>query len=113
MLALAVSMRVPIFGVVAGLVLVLYISKSCLALLLRSRRAAMWQELGSPEPQEIILNPSGATARALWSWVWRQGYRGIGDFRISLAGTCYRTAMIIFFPVAAVAIIEFASVGLW
>jgi hypothetical protein len=112
-ITLCMAWKVPIFGLAAGLVLVLYLSKVTLVLWLRSRHSAMWQQLGSPTPREIVFNPSGATAKGLWGWVWRRDYRGVGDPNVTLAGTCYRTAMIIFIPVAVLAIVVFATVETW
>ena len=112
MFALALAWKVPVIALTCGLVIALYVSKVSLVLSLRSRQVDVWQQLGSPSPREIVFNPSGSIAKGLWSWVWSRNYRSIGDVQVSLAATCYRTAMIVFFPVAVVAIVVFASVGL-
>jgi len=111
-LTLALAWRVPVFGLAGGLALTLYVSKVSLVVLLRSRHPGTWQQLGSPTPREIVFNPSGSTAKGLWGWVWRRDYRSISDALVSFAATCYRTAMIVFFPVAVVAIAIFSAVGL-
>jgi hypothetical protein len=36
----------------------------------------------------------------------------MSDIHVSIAAMCYRTAMIVFFPVAVVAIVIFAAAGL-
>src|SRR5580698_8799703 len=109
---LALAWRVPVFGLACGLVFTLYVSKVSLVLLLRSRHLGTWHQLGSPSPREIAFNPSGSTAKGLWGWVWRRDYRSMSDAQVSFAATCYRTAMIAFFPVAVAAIAIFTAVGL-
>jgi len=111
-IALALAWRVPVFGLACGLVFVLYVSKVSLVLSLRSRQSGVWQQLGSPSPREIVLNPRGSIAKGLWSWVWSRNYRGMSDIHVAICATCYRTAMIVFFPVAVAAIVIFAAVGL-
>ena len=112
MLALALAWKIPVLGIACGLVIILYASKVTLVLSLRSRQAEVWQQLGSPSPREIVFNPSGSVAKGVWSWVWARNYRGLSDIQVFSAAACYRTAMILFFPVAIVAIVVFATVGL-
>lgn len=53
-------------------------------------------------PRNIVFNPRGTNARGLWTWVWHRGYREIEDALVSAAANCYRTAMVVFVPVAVV-----------